>query len=216
MVLSDPLAPALGDQQAALFGQLCLEPGSSKNTYGTGGFLLVNTGSQAVIDDKGLLTTVAWRTGGANTYALEGSVFIAGGAVKWLRDKMQLIESAGASDALARSVPDTGGCYMVPAFSGLGAPHWDPYARGLLIGMTQDTSRAHVVRGLWSQSFTRQKISWHDQASGSGVRANPAVDGGAAKNDFLCSSRLTSAILQWSAAKMSSRRSQELPTWPDF
>ena len=181
-----PLAPALGDQQAALFGQLCLEPGSSKNTYGTGGFLLVNTGSQAVIDDKGLLTTVAWRTGGANTYALEGSVFIAGGAVKWLRDKMQLIESAGASDALARSVPDTGGCYMVPAFSGLGAPHWDPYARGLLIGMTQDTSRAHVVRATLESIVyqTEDILAMIKRAAPESVQTL-RVDGGAAKNDFL-------------------------------
>lgn len=181
-----PLSPALGDQQAALFGQLCFEAGSSKNTYGTGGFLLVNTGSEFIVDKGGLLSTVAWRFGGESCYALEGSVFIAGAAVKWLRDKLGLIESAGSSEGLARSVENTGGCYLVPAFSGLGAPYWDPYARGLFIGMTQDTSRAHLVRA------TLEAIAYQIEDILAMMRQSRAeavevlrVDGGASRNDFL-------------------------------
>mgnify|MGYP001205246766 FL=1 len=180
------LSPALGDQQAALFGQLCFSPGSSKNTYGTGGFLLVNNGSEFVLDKNGLLTTVAWRFGDESCYALEGSVFIAGAAVKWLQDKLGLIDSAGETERLAQSVPDTGGCYLVPAFSGLGAPHWDPYARGLLIGITQDTSRAHLVRA------TLEAIAYQTEDILALMRQDLSreiellrVDGGASRNDFL-------------------------------
>lgn len=181
-----PLSPALGDQQAALFGQQCFEKGSSKNTYGTGGFLLVNNGGEFIVDRSGLLTTVAWRFKGETTYALEGSVFIAGAAVKWLRDKLGLIETAAASENLARSVPDTGGCYLVPAFTGLGAPYWDPYARGLFIGITQDTSRAHLVRAtLEAIAYQIDDILVMMKQS----REEPVkvlrVDGGACQNDFL-------------------------------
>ncbi len=181
-----PLAPALGDQQASLFGQLCFDAGSSKNTYGTGGFLLVNTGNELIFDEQGLVTTVAWQRDGKLTYAMEGSVFIAGAAVKWLRDKVGLIETAGSSAALAESIPDNGGCYLVPAFTGLGAPHWDPYARGLLIGMTQDTSRAHIVRAtLESIAYQTEDILEMIREALPGLVTSLRVDGGAAQNDFL-------------------------------
>ncbi|HWP74724.1 MAG TPA: glycerol kinase, partial [Methylomirabilota bacterium] len=141
-----PVAGIAGDQQAALFGQACVEPGMAKNTYGTGCFALLNTGTRAVGSSEGLLTTVAWTVEGATTYALEGAVFIAGAAVQWLRDGLGVIQQAAETQALAQSVPDTGGVYLVPAFVGLGAPYWDPYARGTLVGITRGTTRAHLAR----------------------------------------------------------------------
>ena len=141
-----PIAGIAGDQQAALFGQACFRPGMAKNTYGTGCFLLMNTGAKAVPSRNNLLTTVAWRIGGKTEYALEGSVFVGGAAIQWLRDELQLVRSAAELDELAASVPDTGGVYLVPAFAGLGAPHWDPYARGTLAGLTRGTNRAHLCR----------------------------------------------------------------------
>ena len=131
---SIPLSGAAGDQQAALFGQTCFAPGEAKNTYGTGCFLLMNTGTKPVFSSNGLVTTIAWGLDGKVTYALEGSIFVAGAAIQWLRDEMRMIESAADSDYMARKVPDTNGCYVVPAFTGLGAPHWDPYARGTIVG----------------------------------------------------------------------------------
>ena len=141
-----PIAGIAGDQQAALFGQACWQPGEAKNTYGTGCFLLMNTGTTSVSSSNGLLTTIAWNIGGTVEYALEGSVFVAGAAIQWLRDEVGLLEHSSESEDIARSVADTGGVYLVPAFTGLGAPYWDPYARGTLIGLTRATSRAHIVR----------------------------------------------------------------------
>lgn len=143
-----PIAGVAGDQQSALFGQTCFEPGNAKNTYGTGCFLLMNTGDKPVESHNGLLTTVAWEIDGKITYALEGSVFVAGAAIQWLRDEMGLVKQSADTQALAQSVQDTGGVYFVPAFTGLGAPYWDPYARGMLIGLTRSTSRAQVVRAV--------------------------------------------------------------------
>ena len=182
-----PLAGVAGDQQAALFGQACLTPGLAKNTYGTGCFALLNTGEQPVHSERGLLATVAWSVGGSVQYALEGAVFVAGAAVQWLRDGLGLIARAEETDALARSVPDTGGVYFVPAFVGLGAPHWDPYARGTLVGLTRGTTRAHVVRAAL-EAIAYQSLDVL------GAMAEEArmpldglrVDGGAATNDFLC------------------------------
>ncbi|MEO6193558.1 MAG: glycerol kinase GlpK, partial [Thermoanaerobaculia bacterium] len=141
-----PIAGVAGDQQAALFGQACLRPGMVKNTYGTGCFLLMNAGDRPVVSRHELLTTPAWRIGGRTDYALEGSVFVAGAVVQWLRDGLGLIRSAGEIEALAASVPDSGGVVLVPAFTGLGAPHWDPYARGALLGITRGTTAAHIAR----------------------------------------------------------------------
>lgn len=141
-----PIGAAAGDQQAALFGQMCFDEGMCKNTYGTGGFLLMNTGIRPVESANGLLTTVAWDIGQGLQYALEGSIFVAGAAVQWLRDGLQIIKDAPSSERLALEVADTGGVYLVPAFVGLGAPYWDPYARGLLVGLTRGTGRSHIVR----------------------------------------------------------------------
>ena len=143
-----PIGGIAGDQQAALFGQMCIEPGRSKNTYGTGCFLLQNTGAKALPSKNKLLTTVAWKLGDKLTYAQEGSVFIAGAAVQWLRDGLKIVRTAPEVDRLALTVRDNGGVYLVPAFAGLGAPHWDPYARGLLIGITRETTSAHVARAV--------------------------------------------------------------------
>lgn len=136
----------VGDQQAALFGQACLRPGMAKATYGTGAFLLLNTGAEAVRSGNALLTTAAWRIAGKTSYALEGAVFVAGAVVQWLRDELKLVASATELDELAASVPDAGGAFLVPAFAGLGAPHWDPYARGALVGLTRGVNRAHLCR----------------------------------------------------------------------
>ena len=141
-----PIAGIAGDQQAALFGQGCWEPGSAKNTYGTGCFILEHTGKKPVFSKNGLLTTVASRIGGKQQFAMEGSIFIAGAAVQWLRDGLGIIKKAADSEALAASVPDSGGVYVVPAFSGLGAPHWDMYARGTIVGLTRGTTAAHITR----------------------------------------------------------------------
>ena len=141
-----PLSGAAGDQQAALFGQTCFAPGEAKNTYGTGCFLLMNTGHKPVFSQNGLVTTIAWGLDGKVTYALEGSIFVAGAAIQWLRDEMRMIESAADSDYMARKVRDTNGCYVVPAFTGLGAPHWDPYARGTIVGLTRGCNKYHIIR----------------------------------------------------------------------
>jgi glycerol kinase len=182
-----PVTGIAGDQQSALFGQCCFEPGMAKNTYGTGCFILLNTGPRPVVSEHGLLTTVAWQISGATTYALEGSVFIGGAVVQWLRDGLGIIGSAAESEALAGAVADTDGVYLVPAFTGLGAPHWDPYARGVLIGLTRGTTRAHIARaaleGIAYQN--RDVLDAMAQESGSSLTAL-RVDGGAAANNFLC------------------------------
>jgi glycerol kinase len=188
-----PVAGIAGDQQAALFGQGALAPGGAKNTYGTGCFLLLNTGPTPVPTTGGLLTTVAWAlpdgAGGppAVSYALEGAIFVAGAAVQWLRDGLGLIGAAAETEALARAVPDTGGVYLVPAFVGLGAPYWDMYARGALVGLTRGTTRAHVVRATLEAIAYQTRDVLEAMAAEAGRQpADLRVDGGATENDFLC------------------------------
>jgi glycerol kinase len=186
-----PLAGDAGDQQAATFGQGCYLPGMAKNTYGTGCFLLLNTGPQPVDSRAGLLTTVGWglpaSPGRADvTYCLEGSVFIAGAAVQWLRDGLGLIHSSGDVEPLARSVPDNGGVYFVPAFVGLGAPHWDAYARGTLVGLTRGSSAAHVARATLESIAYQSYDVIEAMRRDAGARLEALrVDGGAARNDLL-------------------------------
>ena len=182
-----PIAGIAGDQQAALFGQGCYEPASAKNTYGTGCFVLLNTGADAVASGHGLLTTVAWRIGGHVTYALEGSVFIAGAAVQWLRDGLGVIAAAAETRALAESVADTAGVYFIPAFVGLGAPYWDPYARGTIVGLTRGTTRAHLVRATLEAIAYQSRDVLEAMAADARLAVSTLrVDGGAAANDFLC------------------------------
>lgn len=181
-----PIAALAGDQHAALFGQGCISSGMIKNTYGTGCFALMNTGSTPVRSANNLITTMAWRIDGKPTYALEGSVFIAGAAIQWLRDELKLIESAAETEALARSIPDNGGVYMVPAFTGLGAPHWDMYARGTILGLTRGSGRAHIVRAaLESIAFQTHEVI-ECMVRDSGLRPSVMrVDGGACQNSFI-------------------------------
>jgi len=182
-----PITGIAGDQQAALFGQHCVEPGAAKNTYGTGCFLLVNTGARPVPSTHGLLTTVAWSLGGRVAYALEGSVFIAGAAVQWLRDGLGIIVQAAETQALAESVPDTGGVYLVPAFVGLGAPYWDPYARGTIVGLTRGTGRGHLARAALEAIAYQSRDVLDAMAADAGAPITSLrVDGGASANDFLC------------------------------
>ena len=181
-----PISGVAGDQQAALFGQGCFERGAVKNTYGTGGFLLMNTGDAPVESGEGLLTTVAWQREGKTTYALEGSVFICGAAIQWLRDGLKIIESARDSEYMAKKVPDSGGLFVVPAFSGLGAPYWDPYARGMIIGITRATNKYHLIRAtLESMAYqTADLLSSMEKQTGNAVQAL-RVDGGASENGLL-------------------------------
>ncbi len=183
---SIPVAGMAGDQQAALFGQVCFSPGLAKNTYGTGCFALVNTGETAADSDNELLTSVAWRIGDRTEYALEGSVFVAGAAVQWLRDGLGILESASEVEALAASVEDSGGVQFVPAFTGLGAPHWDSDARGTLVGLTRGTTRAHVARATL-EGIAHQVVDVLDamQADTGRPLAELRVDGGASRNDLL-------------------------------
>ena len=181
-----PIAGIAGDQQAALFGQLCTKPGMVKNTYGTGCFMLMNTGTEAVPSKNNLLTTVAWAREGRTEYALEGSIFIAGAVVQWLRDGLGLIDSASEVEALAASVPDNGGVYLVPAFAGLGAPHWDPYARGAILGLTRGTTAAHLARAALEGIAFQVADVLEAMEADAGIRlAELRVDGGASKNDLL-------------------------------
>ena len=181
-----PIAGAAGDQQAALFGQACFQPGDAKSTYGTGSFLLMNTGEQPIFSQNGLVTTIAWGLNGQVTYALEGSIFVAGAAIQWLRDEMKLIHSAADSEYLAKKVPDTNGCYVVPAFTGLGAPHWDAYARGAIVGITRGVNQYHVIRAtLDSIAYqTNDVLRAMERDSGIGLLALK-VDGGASANNYL-------------------------------
>ncbi len=182
-----PIAGIAGDQQAALFGQACYKPGMMKNTYGTGCFMLMNTGEQVTPSKTGLLTTIAWRTRGKTEYALEGSVFIAGAAVQWLRDGLGIIADAAETEALSNSVTDNHGVYFVPAFVGLGAPYWDMNARGAITGLTRGATKAHIARAaLEAMCYqTRDVIECMQQDSG--IKAKELrVDGGATRNDFLC------------------------------
>src|SRR6266540_4291892 len=181
------IAGDAGDQQAALFGQACFRPGMMKNTYGTGCFLLMNTGEKANASKTGLLTTIAWRANGGTEYALEGSVFIAGAAVQWLRDGLNIIGNAAETEALATSVNDNHGVYFVPAFVGLGAPYWDADARGAIVGLTRGATRAHIARAAIEAMAYQTRDVVECMQTDSGIRAKELrVDGGATRNDFLC------------------------------
>lgn len=182
-----PIAGAAGDQQCALFGQTCFAEGEAKNTYGTGAFLLMNTGNKAVRSKNGLLTTIAWGLEpGKVTYALEGSIFVAGSSVQWLRDQLRIVDSAEDTEYYATRVPDTGGVYVVPAFTGLGAPYWDPFARGVIVGITRGTNRYHIIRAtLEAQAFLSNDVL-QAMANDLGTPLkNIRVDGGAVANNFL-------------------------------
>ena len=181
-----PVSGAAGDQQAALFGQTCFTAGEAKNTYGTGCFMLMNTGEKPVFSKNGLLTTIAWGIDGKVNYALEGSIFVAGAAIQWLRDEMRIIDSAPDSEYMAKKVKDTNGCYVVPAFTGLGAPHWDQYARGTIVGITRGVNKYHIIRAtLESLAFQVNDVLQAMRAD-SGIDLNALkVDGGASANDFL-------------------------------
>jgi glycerol kinase len=181
-----PVAGDAGDQQAALFGQACFEPGTAKNTYGTGCFMLLNTGTKPVPSEKGLLTTVAWRIGPTTTYALEGSVFIAGAAVQWLRDGLKAIQSSGDVEKLMAEVRDTDGVYLVPAFVGLGAPHWDPRARGAIVGLTRNSSIAHIARAaVDAMAYQTRDVLEVMQTESHLPLTTLKVDGGATANAML-------------------------------
>jgi glycerol kinase len=181
-----PIAGMAGDQQAALFGQACFAPGMAKSTYGTGCFMLVNTGPEAVTSQHRLLTTPGYRLGGKTTYALEGSIFVAGAAIKWLRDGLGVIADASQTDSLATRVPDSHGVYMVPAFVGLGAPHWDPDARGAIFGLTLDASGAHLARAAL-EAVAYQTLELIEAMAGDGARLSAMrIDGGMAANAWLC------------------------------
>jgi glycerol kinase len=181
-----PIAGIAGDQQAALFGQACLEPGLAKNTYGTGCFLLLNTGRKAVASKNNLVSTVAWLRNGVTEYALEGSVFIAGAVVQWLRDGLKLIRTAPEVEALAASVPDNGGVYLVPAFAGLGAPHWDAYARGAMFGLTRGANAGHIARAALESIAYQSAELVRAMESDAGIRLSELrVDGGATANNLL-------------------------------
>ena len=181
-----PIAGAAGDQQAALFGQTCFHEGEAKNTYGTGCFLLMNTGEKPVFSNNGLVTTIAWGLDGKVNYALEGSIFVAGAAIQWLRDGMRLIDSASDSEYMATKVEGTHGCYVVPAFTGLGAPHWDQYARGTIVGITRGTNKNHIIRATL-ESIALQVCDVIDaMKADAGIEVKTLrVDGGASANNFL-------------------------------
>ena len=181
-----PIGGAAGDQQAALFGQTCFKPGEAKNTYGTGCFLLMNTGEKPVFSRNGLVTTIAWGLDGRVTYALEGSIFVAGAAIQWLRDEMRLIDSAQDSEYMAKKVTDTNGCYVVPAFTGLGAPHWDQYARGTIVGITRGVNKYHIIRAtLDSLAYQVNDVLAAMEADSAIKLSALKVDGGASANNFL-------------------------------
>ncbi|HOO28202.1 MAG TPA: glycerol kinase GlpK, partial [Lachnospiraceae bacterium] len=181
-----PIAGAAGDQQAALFGQTCFREGEAKNTYGTGCFLLMNTGETPVYSKNGLVTTIAWGLDGKINYALEGSIFVAGAAIQWLRDEMRLIDSAEDSAYMAEKVPDTNGCYVVPAFTGLGAPYWNQYARGTIVGLTRGVNKYHVIRAtLESIAYSADEVVSAMEADSGIVLTSLKADGGASANDFL-------------------------------
>ena len=220
-----PIAGIAGDQQAALFGQACFQPGMVKSTYGTGCFMLLNTGSEAVASKHQLLTTPAYRLGGKITYALEGSIFIAGAAVKWLRDGLGVITEAGETASLATGLPDSHGVYMVPAFVGLGAPYWDPAARGTISGLTLGTTGAHLARAaLESVGYQTADLLTAMKADGASAPATIRVDGGMAANDWLC--QFLADILQVSVERPSNVETTALGAafhaglavgiWPDL
>ena len=181
-----PIAGAAGDQQAALFGQACFHSGDSKCTYGTGAFLLMNTGEKPIFSNNGLVTTIGWGLEGKVTYALEGSIFVAGAAIQWLRDELRFIESAADSEYMATKVPDTHGCYVVPAFTGLGAPYWDAYARGAVVGLTRGVNKYHIIRATLDSIVYQVSDVLQAMEADSGIRlAALKADGGASANNYL-------------------------------
>ena len=181
-----PIAGAAGDQQAALFGQTCFNPGEAKNTYGTGCFMLMNTGETPVYSQNGLVTTIEWGLDGKVNYALEGSIFVAGASIQWLRDELRIIESAADSEYMAKKVKDTNGCYVVPAFTGLGAPYWDQYARGTIVGLSRGVNKYHIIRATLESIGYQVNDVLHAMKADSGIDlAALKVDGGASANDFL-------------------------------
>ncbi len=181
-----PISGAAGDQQAALFGQTCFTPGDSKVTYGTGAFLLMNTGETPIFSNSGLVTTIAWGLDGKVSYALEGSIFVAGAAIQWLRDELRFIESAGDSEYMAQKVKDTNGCYVVPAFTGLGAPYWDAYARGAVVGLTRGVNKYHIIRATLDSIAYQTNDVLEAMEADSGIRLSSLkVDGGASANNYL-------------------------------
>ena len=181
-----PIAGMAGDQQAALFGQTCFTPGEAKNTFGTGGFMLMNTGEQPVFSQNGLVTTIAWGLDGKVHYALEGSIFVAGAAIQWLRDELKLLEEARDSEYMAGKVKDTNGCYVVPAFTGLGAPHWDQYARGTIVGLTRGCNKYHIIRATLDSLCYQVNDVLHAMEADSGIQMKALkVDGGASANNYL-------------------------------
>ena len=181
-----PIGGAAGDQQAALFGQTCFDPGDAKNTYGTGCFLLMNTGEKPVFSKNGLVTTIAWGLDGKVNYALEGSIFVAGASIQWLRDEMRLIDSAEDSEYMAQKVKDTNGCYVVPAFTGLGAPYWDQYARGTIVGITRGVNKYHIIRATLDSITYQVSDVLNAMRADSGIALSSLkVDGGASANNFL-------------------------------
>ena len=181
-----PVAGAAGDQQAALFGQACFEKGETKNTYGTGGFLLMNAGDKPVFSNNGLVTTIGWGLNGEITYVLEGSVFVAGAAIQWLRDELHLVDSASDTEYFAGKVPDANGCYVVPAFTGLGAPHWDQYARGTIVGLTRGCNKNHIIRATLDSLCYQVNDVLHAMEADSGIAMKALkVDGGACANNYL-------------------------------
>lgn len=181
-----PIAGAAGDQQAALFGQTCFHAGEAKNTYGTGCFLLMNTGEKPVFSKKGLVTTIAWGIDGKVNYALEGSIFVAGAAIQWLRDELRLIDSASMTEYMAQNVEDSNGCYVVPAFTGLGAPYWDQYARGTIVGLTRGVNKDHIVRATLESLAYQVNDVLEAMKADSGIELSALkVDGGASANNFL-------------------------------
>ena len=194
-----PIAGAAGDQQAALFGQTCFTPGDCKCTYGTGAFLLMNTGKTPISSKNGLVTTIAWGLNGEVTYALEGSIFVAGAAIQWLRDELHFIESAADSEYMARQVQDTNGCFVVPAFTGLGAPHWDAYARGTIVGLTRGTNRYHIVRATMdSIVYQITVVLTAMQADAQMKLCSVKADGGASANNYLMQTQsdINQAVVQ--------------------
>ncbi len=181
-----PIGGAAGDQQAALFGQTCFQPGQSKCTYGTGAFLLMNTGTTPISSKNGLITTVAWGLNGSVSYALEGSIFVAGAAIQWLRDELRFIESASDSEYMSQKVPDTNGCYVVPAFTGLGAPHWDAYARGCIVGLTRGVNKYHIIRATLDSIAYQVGDVLRAMEADCGISLEALrIDGGAAANNYL-------------------------------
>ncbi len=181
-----PVAGAAGDQQAALFGQTCFDAGEVKNTYGTGCFMLMNTGDKPVFSKNGLVTTIAWGLDGKITYALEGSIFVAGASIQWIRDELRLIDSSEDSEYMAKKVKDTNGCYVVPAFTGLGAPHWDQYARGVIVGITRGVNKYHIIRATLESIAYQVNDVIDAMKADSGIEISALkVDGGASANDFL-------------------------------